>query len=368
MTFMDVDTLISRVRDELMTPADLRLLRMTLSEIPSQQQLDEFLRSWDLEKEGAAKSLLMSYFMKSHPELAFPDYFGPRLKGLLNYYRFQNIKLISQYRKIVARLLEEGIRVTVFKGGAMKHLRPDLSRTMSDIDVLVDEADYSKAGAIITGMGYDLHWDMHSFDVHTTGSEEGILDVHKFIPMLTGRERLIMGEIMGRAKDSVIFGVQGRILSEEDLVFSLLVNLSRNIMNKTSSSGILFTFIDIKYLIDSKEGFDWRIVTENAQRSGAEKMLLFAVHFMNSVVPGLVPLDGTLPEHDMQEIATLVKYRRYLLCPLQEESHKLGIDTVIRNPRLIPAFLRVRPRYTFLKLFRGHPKAAGLILSWHETI
>lgn len=368
MKHLDIEELLGRIRSDLMTERDVRLLRMTLAEHPSQEELDAFLETWDLEAEGASKSLLMSYFMKAHPDMKFPDYFGPRLKGLLEYFRFHNIKLIAQFKRIASKLAENGIKVTIFKGGAMKHLRPALSRRMSDIDVLVDEKDYKAAGRVIEDMGYDVSWDEHSFDVHTKGSEDGILDVHKFIPMLTGQEKEVMADIMGRAREADLFGVKGRILTEEDLVFSLLVNLSRNIMNNTSTGGILFTHIDVKYLVDSREDFDWNIVADNARRSGSEEMVIFAVRFINSVVPGLLPQIMELSDSQVLDIATRVIYRRYLLCPLQERSHELGVGTVLKSPKLIPEFLKVRPRYTFLKLFRQRPAAARRILAMHREI
>lgn len=368
MKKVDIVALMGRIRSELMTEQDVRLLRMTLSSNPTQEELDGFLAGWDLESEGASKSLLLSYFMKAHPELSIPDYFGPRIKGLLDYYRFHNIRLVAQFKRIASRLQENGITVTIFKGGAMKYLRPSLSRTMSDIDVLVAEQDYKAAGRLIGDMGYDVSWDEHSFDVHPKGSEDGILDVHKYIPMLTGRETEVMGDMMSRSREADLFGVRGKILMEEDLVFSLLVNLSRNIMNNTSSGGVLFTFIDISYLVGSKECFDWKIVTENARRSGSEEILNFAVHFMNGIVPGLLPDLVQVTDTQMQGIASLVRYRRYLLCPLQARSHELGVAAVLKEPSLIPSFLKVRPRYTFLKLFRQSPVLASMILSFHETI
>lgn len=364
----DITALMARICEDLLTKRDLLLLRMTLEDAPDQAGLDSFLSTWDLEAEGASKSLLMSYFMKTHPELTFPEYCGPRLKGLLDYFRFQNIKLIAQYKQISGQLYKEGISVTVFKGGAMRHLRPSLPRIMNDIDVLVAPEDYQKAAEVISRMGFDISWDRHSFDVHRCGSEEGILDVHKIVPMMSGREDKLMPELFSRAVPAEIFGVPGQILCEEDMVYTLLVNLSRNIMNNTSVAGILFTFIDVKYLIASKADFRWSIVYENARKAGAEKLLGFSAAFMEYVVPGLLP-GALFPDGDsLGEMATIVKYRRYLLCPLQLRSHKLGVGTVLRHPRQIPDFLRVRPKYTFLKAFKDHPKWAGFILDRYETV
>ena len=53
--------------------------------------------------------------MKMHPELTFPSHTGPRLTGLLNYYRFQNIRLIAQFKKICVELKMRGIDFIVLK-------------------------------------------------------------------------------------------------------------------------------------------------------------------------------------------------------------------------------------------------------------
>lgn len=63
----------------------------------------------------------------------------------------------------------------------MKHLRPEFPRVMGNIDILVKENEYQKAGNIAEKMGYDCAWDIHSVDLHPKDSEDGIMDIHKYI-------------------------------------------------------------------------------------------------------------------------------------------------------------------------------------------
>ena len=89
-----IEILIDGFKNELMSKNDQNLIKMAFCDNPTQNDLDTFLNKWDIEVAGGAKSLMLAYFMKLHSELNFPEYVGPRLKGLLNYYKFQNMKLI----------------------------------------------------------------------------------------------------------------------------------------------------------------------------------------------------------------------------------------------------------------------------------
>ena len=72
-----VDWLIEGFKSELMSQNDEKLIKMAFSKNPTQQQLDDILKDWDIEVKGSAKSLMLSYFMKLYPNLYYPDYVGP---------------------------------------------------------------------------------------------------------------------------------------------------------------------------------------------------------------------------------------------------------------------------------------------------
>ena len=86
------DLLIEGFKSELMSDKDKNLINMIFSSNPTQEKLDTFLEKWDIEAVGSAKALMLAYFMKMHPELNFSEYVGPRLNGLLRFYKFQNMK------------------------------------------------------------------------------------------------------------------------------------------------------------------------------------------------------------------------------------------------------------------------------------
>ena len=235
---MSIDRLTNIILDgfkfEVLTKSDELLLNLIFSNKTTQEDLDKFLSQWDIEVVGGHKALMLAYFMKMHPELKFSEYTAPRLRGLIQFYRFQNMKLISHYTKICNELKKANIDFLIFKGGCMKHLRPEFPRVMGDIDILVKEKDYKKAGKIIEKMGYDTSWDIHSIDIHPAGSEEGIMDIHKYIIMQSEKEKEFMPVLFKRATKQSVFGVEALVPCNEDLVFITLVNMVRNLRNKTS--------------------------------------------------------------------------------------------------------------------------------------
>lgn len=365
------DLLIEGFKSELMSDKDKNLINMIFSSNPTQEKLDTFLEKWDIEAVGSAKALMLAYFMKMHPELNFSEYVGPRLNGLLRFYKFQNMKLISHYTKICNELKKENIIPLIFKGGAMKHLRPEFPRVMGDIDVLVKENEYQKAGNIAEKMGYDCAWDIHSVDLHPKDSEDGIMDIHKYIYMNTGFETNVNDDLFKRARKEKVFGMDTLVPSNEDLLFISLVNMTRNLTNKTSWHGVLFTLFDVKYLLESKPDFNWNIVIENARKTKTEMQVCFSTKFINNIVPNLLPENiqkEALFNEEINDYCILLMYQRFFLWNMKQKSHALKFKDIFKNFDNFIEYLRLKPKYFFLKLFifRKNPKLAKLILKLNE--
>jgi len=174
------NSVIEAFYSELVSPEDQKLFDLTFAKKIEQKQLDEFLKEWDIEKFGERKSMMLSYVMKANPQLQFSIYEKPRLEGLLKYHRFHNLKLIAHYAKIARALNAQNIVPMILKGGAMKHIRPDLSRAMGDIDILVPEVlEYAKAREICKNLGYvEEAPSDHSVDLYLPNSTQETVDLH----------------------------------------------------------------------------------------------------------------------------------------------------------------------------------------------
>ena len=362
------ESLIEGFKNEFLDSSDKVLLDLVFMENPTQEDLDNCLKNYDIEVVGGHKALMLAYFMKMHPELTFPKYVEPRLKGLIQYYRFNNLKLISAFTTICHEFNKHGINdIMVIKGGAMKHLRPEFPRVMGDIDILVKEKDYEKSINIVKDMGYDITEYQHSADVHPKGTEEGLLDIHKYIEMETGFEKSVCKDIFNRATKQKVFSLDIYIPCVEDLVFISLINLTKNLINQTSSAGNLYSMFDCSFLINSKQDFDWNIVLDNVEKSKSKYQLYLAICFINSIVPNFLPEKLTkknILRKELENYCALLFYKRFYLGEMKEHSHALKVGDVIKNPKLFKEYMSFKPKYFICKrsIIKNNPYLVKKIL------
>lgn len=362
------NTISKNLQKELLTDSDRMLLNLVFTKNPNQEDLDKCLKDYDIEVVGGHKALMLAYFMKLHPELNYPGYVAPRLKGLLQFYRFQNMKLISNYKKICNKLKELNIDFLIFKGGCVKYLRPDYPRIMGDIDILVNKKYWKQCGLTVEKMGYDTDWDIHSIDIHEKGKhEEGIMDIHKYIIMESDKEKNIIKDIFKRATKQNVFGVETFVPCNEDLFFILLVNMVRNLRHKTSYTGILYNLFDCKFLIDSKPDFDWDIIIKNSKKTNTESHIWFAIQFLNSIVPNLLPENFKVDKSfkkQFNKYCILLIYQRFFLWEMKQKSHNMKIKDLFSSKDFFKEYLKLKPKYFILKLaiIRKNPYIAEFIL------
>ena len=224
---------------------DQRLIRLGLEEAGTQEDLDAFLKDWDINNSPIRIVVLVAYIMKSRPDLSFPSSISPRLNGIISYCRFRNLGMETSLREIMDTLNNNNIKNLILGDWAMRILRPDYPRWINNIDILVPEDGYDKA------------------------VEESI-----------------------RIKKSVCVNVyqspDDRI-SPEIIVFYYLLNLYDNLLSGQTAESLITTFADIKYLSSLKEGIDTELVWEDAKFYRKEFQVYLASKLVNSVVPGVFP-------------------------------------------------------------------------------
>lgn len=133
---------------------DRLFLEFVLARQPTQSQLDRLLSVWDIEAEGARAATLLSYVQKECPELDFGAYTGPRLAGLYERNRFDNLRLLAHLAKIAVVLNAAGIVPAVGTDGALKLLRPWLPREMKTFPLIVEPDVFERTCALLADMGY----------------------------------------------------------------------------------------------------------------------------------------------------------------------------------------------------------------------
>lgn len=289
--------IVHRLYQQYVTDRDHALLDLVFDSSVTQQKLDETLQICDIEAMGAHKSLMLSYLMHEHPELIFSAYNKPRLKGLVDFYRFANLRVLAHFSKIGKALNAANIPILIFKGAAMKALRPELSRPMADVDILIPAKFLPEAVTICERLGYHDARTGNPLAVDIlTADNKSAVDIHKAI-LGSGKSSEAFSEsIFNRAHKVEAFGVQAFLPTHEDLFFIVLANLTKNLRAKSSIHGLFYALFDVKFLLSSKQNFDWAIVREHIHATGMELPTRFAADFMDHLVPGIIPnMDTNLP-------------------------------------------------------------------------
>ena len=360
-----VDATVQSLYEEFVPEQDRRLIKLAFQPNISQKDLDDFLKTWDIEAAGAHRSALLAYVMKMHPELKFDAYTGPRLKGLMTYLRFQNLELISHFSKIVRRLNQKNITPMIIKGGAMRYIRSDLPRVMGDIDILVhSENELNAAKNLVQEMGYIFEDAGHSFDVHLKDDvEKGILDIHQFFSFLPKLNEKINDELFYRAQKEKIFSVDALLPSREDMVFILLNNLTLNLKTSACLRGMPYTVFDLAYLIHSKEDFDWNIVIRDIRMTHTEATSYLAMRFINQIVPGIFPKAFAMNKKISRKIENFINHDKFYSLYVHDVKFackKLKIGKAVCHWKDFKNYLRLEGQHFFTKRILKHP----MLIRW----
>jgi hypothetical protein len=291
------ERIVRRFYQQYVTERDRALLDLVFHPCPTQSYLDAALEMCDIEVLGSSKSLMLSYLMREHPELQFSPYVKPRLQGLVDFFRFANIRTLSHFSKIGKALAARDIPILIFKGAVMKALRSGLSRPMGDVDILIAPEHMATAVKTCIDLGYHdaMTGVSNAVDI-VTESGDSAVDIHKAIFEGGGNADAFHRGLFARARKTEAFGVPVLMPSHEDLLFIVLANLTKNLREKTSIHGLFFALLDTRFLLGDKTDFNWDIVSENIRNTGMELPVRFGAEFMNSLVPDIIPdLDMHMP-------------------------------------------------------------------------
>lgn len=329
--------ILERTYARYVAPKDQALLELVFHPVPSQQNVDDALALADIEALGAEKALLLSYFLHDNPQFSLSAYAEPRLRGLMQFFHFKNTRTLAHLSRIGKALNKAAIPFVLFKGGAMKALRPNLSRPMGDTDILLPKGTIHKAVKICEGLGYQhIHGKpTHAVGMHT--DTEDAVDLHYLVFDDEGYDLETLQEgIFRRSAPHSAFGVDFLLPAFEDLFFLVLANFTKNLHDSTSLGGIYYALCDCHYLLKAKPDFDFAIVRENALLSGKQMEIRFAAEFMNRIIPGFIPdLDKNLPFSDkVKEFCNLLVFDEKYFMPLRHICQQMRVAELRNYPAL----------------------------------
>lgn len=364
-----VDATVRGLYEGFISKQDRQLIQICFRKNFNQKNLDKFLNDWDIEAAGSKEAVIVACFMKMHPELKFDTYTGPRLKGLINYLRFQNLELISHFSRIVRRLNQNGITPMVIKGGAMRYLRPDLPRVMGDIDILLrSDKELNTAKQVVKNLNYAFTDAPHSFDVHPKDDlEKGILDIHRFFSFLPKLNEQINNELFNRAQKQKVFSVYAYVPATEDLAFICLNNLTLNLKHSASIQGVPHSIFDLVYLVSSKKNFDWDILIKDILHTHTEATSYLAMRFVNHVVPGLFPKKLFLNEKICKSLKSFIDHDKFYALYVHDVKFackKLKLFRSMRSWSTFKNYLKLEGQHFFTKRILKHPLLIRLFLKY----
>ena len=221
----------------LPNPTQLWLLKAALA--PDATEGCAAFRHWQrgTDFEGALAGseirLLPMVWQKYREQLA-ANPLNNRMGGLYKKSFYRNARLLHQLPRVVEVLERGGFRYAFAKGVALHHFLYDGSgaRPMSDVDVLVAEADFFPALDALRGIGYRATHLRQPAAVFPTGRIHAChlrhddlmeIDLHYFPTVLHNRA-LTNEPFLANARSYTFRGTRLRLLDPEALLLHLLIN------------------------------------------------------------------------------------------------------------------------------------------------
>lgn len=351
-----VESILAKLALDLFSETDLKILRLTQLPIVSQEDVDSALVENALTNPSSASFTIAYNFATIHPEISFPEEVKPLLAKVGIRCRDRHMKLLSHFSKINSALNERGVSFIVIKGGAMKSYRPEWTRWMSDVDILIPGDDFREALDAVRGLGYIIGETHHSAGLRDPKTGQNVLDIHRFIPMGTGKEKLFNDILAKRAITLPFSSLSVKVPSPEDMVFISLVNFWKNVTYKTSERSVANLCFDLKFLKEREGGLNWDTIRSNALTTESVETVYLASRLLECIVPGFFPNGFLEEETDLKKAETLLAqtlHTRNVLCPLQEEIGEFNIIKALKEGKPFFKYVFLRAKYFFLKRFPG---------------
>jgi hypothetical protein len=364
-----MERLVKRLYEQYVGKNERALLDFIFCGPHTQARLDACLQNCDIEALGAHKTLMLSYVMQENPDLVFPGHAGPRVKGLIDFYRFKNLRILAHCSRIGRTLNEAGIPLLLFKGAAMKSLRPNLPRHMGDVDMLIPAKRMAEALRLCEGIGYydGRTGAPHSVDLHTKG-DRNTVDLHRAVFESKRDLGAFHKNLFARARERKAFGMRALIPAREDLFFLTLANLVRNLRGHTSPHSVFYALSDCQFLrASAAEPFDWEIVRADARETGREPDMTFAARFVEAMAPDLLSeLTRQFPlTKEMAAFHDRLLFNEDHYMPLAEECRKILVVQLKNYPW---HFGRKIAGFFFLKQIRRSAALTRWYLDSHRGV
>ncbi len=204
-------------------------------------------------------------------------------------------------REVLAKFHSEGIPIIVLKGLYLRTLypQPDL-RPMSDVDILVREADIERAKSLLKSIGYFYNDDHDSKEVHFYHPSEMLIELHwrLTVPGYIEKSDLFESRIWDNSEEIDLQDVPVRILSINDFIIHLCLHMIFHIYNSGFGLKML---CDLVLLVEARgEEIDWNLFSERIIELSIDRFVQMIFIVCNRLLEfELPPINYSIDQNDL---------------------------------------------------------------------
>lgn len=240
-----------------------------------------------------------------------------RMREIEHDFSLKNHSVFADAKEIIKQLVNSGVELTLFKGGALTllyYINPTL-RAMSDLDVLLTKEQMKHAEEILFANGWKYLYPenqkikyVHSYDYANTRNNG--FDLHWHALYETPIDGIDTG-IRQRARSFNWDGINVKILSAEDLILTSMINGLRNfhfpIDSKTNQE--LHWIHDIIHIIRAENKITWEILFAEAHNRGLMEEIFHGMMIIRSIAEDCVSTEviNQLLQYDKHFYINFVK-------------------------------------------------------------
>ena len=200
----------------------------------------------------------------------------------------ESLLLTQELGRVLKGLLADGIPALPYKGAVLASRGyGDLSwRRFSDLDFLVNEADYGRAGEWLLAQGYRQGTMKFSWASNFVYGPSNInVDLHQQLAQPYFPFRLEFQALWQRQQTLTVAGQSLAVLSVEDALLVLCVQLAKDAHHYQRQ---LIKVCDIAAMLQTQT-FDWAVVGQRACQFGSPRLLWLGLWLAHSLFDAPVP-------------------------------------------------------------------------------
>jgi len=241
--------------------------------------------------------LMLRHLSALSPQVAVPDEAINELRTLYLKITVSSLRQMAQFKKVASKAGEAGVEMIVLKGAVLaESLYGDVGlRPMSDVDLLIREADWLKVCEVLKLYKYSAHGqDFNSlpprltkYDIQThlqfLSPVETCLE-YQFDLFTLGIGMLDMPGVWKRSREAEVGGVKVRVLGTEDQLLHLVIHANRHGCSR------LKWLVDIAESLRQSTEVDWELFVEIARRERVTAIIYMTIrHIEHLLKTELVP-------------------------------------------------------------------------------